>query len=183
MILNLAERWAGLGSRERIIALWGGGLVAALLLYVFLIDPQLELAQRYERQSVKKQRDLEEIRTLGVEYDRLRTQLTQLEAHLPSTNRRFSLLTFIEEAATGARLRDRVTGMQPQAPTTREAYRESAVDVTLDAAQLPQLLEFFVRIEQSPYSLRIPRWQIRPKYDQPNKLDVSLRLAAYETLQ
>ncbi len=183
MIQHLARRWSALGSRERIMVLWGGVIAAAMVGYVFLVDPQLELARRYERQSVKKQREIQEIALLGAEYETLRTQLTKLEERLPSTNQRFSLLTFIEEASTGARLRDRVTGIQPQAQTIREGYRESTVEVSLDGTPLPQLLEFLVRIEQSPYGLRIPRWQIRPKYDQPSKLDVSLRIVAYEKMR
>ena len=183
MIANLAQRWAVLGSRERLMVLWGGVIIAVTLLYVFVLDPQMELARRYERQSLKKQRDLQEIASLGAEYDRLRAQLTKTEERLPSTNQRFSLQTFIEEAATGASLRDRLTGMQPQAPATREGYRESIVEVSFDGTELPQLLEFLVRIEQAPYGLRIPRWQIRPKYDQSNKLDISLRIVAYEKIQ
>lgn len=183
MITYLTQRWTALDSRERILGLWGGALISIMLIYAFLVDPQMELAQRYERQAAKKRRDLQEIALLGVQYDGLLAQLNSLAEHLPSTAQRFSLLAFIEEAATGAQLRDRVTGMQPQAPTTREIYREFTVDVNLDGAPLPQLLEFLLRVEQSPYGLRIPRWQIRPKYDQPNKFDVSLRIVAYEKMQ
>ena len=77
MIANLAQRWAALGSRERLMVLWGGVIIAVTLLYVFVLDPQMELARRYERQSLKKQRDLQEIASLGAEYDRLRAQLTK----------------------------------------------------------------------------------------------------------
>ena len=85
----------------------------------------------------------------------------------------------MEEATTTAQIRDRIVGMQPQAPIAVQGYQETAVDLRLDGIQLPQILALLVAIEQAPYDVRVHHVQLKPKYDNPVNLDATLRIVTY----
>ena len=98
---------------------------------------------------------------------------------MPSPPAQFSLLAFIEEATTTTQIRDRIVGMQPQAPIVVQGYQETAVDLRLDGVTLPQLLALLVAIEQAPYDVQVHHLQMKPKYDNPVNLDATLKIVTY----
>jgi len=103
----------------------------------------------------------------------------KLEQRMPIPPAQFSLLAFMEEATTTAQIRDRITGMQPQAPIVVQGYQETAVDLRLDGVSLPQILALLVAIEQAPYDVQVHHLQLKPKYDNPINLDATLRIVTY----
>ncbi|HJT22401.1 MAG TPA: type II secretion system protein GspM [Nitrospira sp.] len=180
MMQALKERWRHLASRERIIVGVGGAVVAASLLFVLIVDPLLTSIEKLERQAARKQKERSELAVLAGQYAAKQARLAQREQRLPPADGTFSLLTFMEEAATTAQIRERIVGMQPQQPTIIQGYQESAVDLRLEGVQLPQLLALLVAMEQAPYDVQVRHLQIKPKYDNPVNLDASLRIVAYQ---
>ena len=85
----------------------------------------------------------------------------------------------MEEAATAARIRERITGMQPQVQSLAQGYQETAVDLRLEGVQLPDLLALLVAIDQAPYDLQVRHLQVRPKFDNPVNLDATIRVLSY----
>lgn len=179
MMQTFRERWRQMSQRERVLVLLGGIVVGCSLLFIVIIDPLVEKLDRLERQSVRKQKDLTELVSLGQDYATKRARLTQAESRMPGADQHFSLLTFIEEAATTAHIRERITGMQPQVQTLAQGYEETAVDLRLEGVQLPDLLALLVAIDQAPYGLQVRHLQIRPKFDNPVNLDATVRVLSY----
>ena len=179
MMQTLRERWQHLSQRERTIVLVGGIVAGLSLLFVLTVDPLLAKYDRLERQETKKQKDLRELALLSGEYAAKRDRLAKAETRMPEAGSRFSLLTFMEEAATTARVRDRITGMQPQVQSLAQGYQETAVDLRLEGVQLPELLAFLVAIDQAPYDLQVRHLKIRPKFDNPVNLDATVRVLSY----
>lgn len=157
----------------------GGLVVAASLLFVLLVDPLLTTMDRLDRQTAKKQRESGELAVLGADYANKRARLASAEKRMPATDGGFSLLAFIEEAASAAHVRERIAGMQPQVQALAQGYQETAVDLRLDGVQLPELLALLVAIEQAPYELQIRHLQMRPKFDNPVNLDATVRVVSY----
>ena len=180
MMQVLKERWRHLAPRERVILTVGGAVVAATLLFLLVLDPLLTSIDKLERQAIRKQKEGAELSVLAGQFAAKQARLVQQEQRLPPAGGTFSLLTFMEEAATTAQIRDRIVGMQPQQPTTIQGYQESAVDLRLDGVQLPQLLALLVALEQAPYDVQVRHLQIKPKYDNPVNLDASLRIVTYQ---
>jgi general secretion pathway protein M len=180
MTQMLKERWRHLASRERVIVIVGGVVVIASLLFLLIVDPLLAKIDKLERQTVRKQKERSELALLAAEYSGKQARLAQREERLPPANAPFSLLAFMEEAATSAQVRDHIVGMQPQQPASIEGYQETAVDLRLDGVQLPQLLALLVVLEQAPYEVQVRHLQIKPKYDNPVNLDASLRIVSYQ---
>jgi general secretion pathway protein M len=179
MMQTLHERWQQLTPRERIIMLIGGIVIGLSLFLVLVVDPLLSILDRLERQTARKQKDLYELALVSREYAVKQDRLTKAENRLPPANGRFSLLTFMEEATTSARVRDRITGMQPQVQTLPQGYEETAVDLRLDGVKLPELLALLAAIDQAPYDLHVRHLKIHPKFDSPVNLDATLRVLSY----
>lgn len=179
MTHTLRERWQQMSQRERTIVLVGGVVVGLSLLFVIVVDPLLAKLDRLERQAVRKQKDIKELVLLSQEYAAMRNRLARAESRMPAPDSQFSLLTFMEEAATTARVRERITGMQPQVQTLAQGYLETAVDLRLEGVQLPELLALLVAIDQAPYDLQVRHLQIHPKFDNPINLDATVRVLSY----
>lgn len=179
MTQALRERWHHMSSRERLILLGGGIVVGLSLLFLLIVDPLLASLERLDRQAARKQKDMKELAALAQEYVVKRDRLEKAEGRMPQPDSHFSLLTFMEEAATGAHVRERITGMQPQVQVSALGYQETAVDLRLEGVQLPDLLALLVAVNQAPYDLQVRHLQIRPKYDNPVNLDATVRILSY----
>lgn len=179
MIQTVRERWRQMSQRERVLVSVGGIVMGCSLLFVLILDPLVEKLERLERQSIRKQKDLTELAALGQDYAAKRARLTQAENRMPGPDQHFSLLTFVEDAAKTAHIRERITGMQPQVQSLAQGYEETAVDLRLEGVQLPDLLALLVAIDQAPQGLQVRHLQIRPKFDNPVNLDATVRILSY----
>jgi general secretion pathway protein M len=179
MIQTLTERWQHCSPRERTILLIGGAVIAASLIFLLIVDPLLSKLEKLDRQTSRKQKDIQELSMVAQAYTGKRATLTKLEQRMPTADAQFSLLAFMEEATTTAQIRDRIVGMQPQNPTVLQGYQETAVDLRLDGVQLSQVLALLVAIEQAPYDVQVRHLQIKPKFDNPTNLDATLRIVSY----
>lgn len=179
MIPVLKDRWQNLAPRERIIVAIGGVVVLASLLFLLVVDPLLAKIDKLERQAIRKSKERAELAVLAAEFSAKQSRLDKLEKRMPPATGQFSLLAFMEQAATTLQIRERIVGMQPQTPITTQGYQETAVDLRLDSLQLPQLLALLVAIEQAPFDVQVRHLQIKPKYDNPLNLDATLRIVSY----
>jgi general secretion pathway protein M len=179
MMQMLKERWQHFSARERIIMSVGGAMVAAALVFLLIVDPLLASIDKLDRQAKRKAKDSQELALVAQEYLLKQARIAKLEQRMPSPPAQFSLLAFMEEATTTAQIRDRIVGMQPQAPIAVQGYQETSVDLRLDGVTLPQLLALLVAIEQAPYDVQVRHLQMKPKYDNPVNLDATLKIVTY----
>ena len=179
MMQSFRERWYHMSKRERALVLAGGIVLGLSLVFILIVDPLLDNLDRLERQAVRKQKDLAELAQIGQSYLAKRDRLGKVESRMPEPGSRFSLLTFMEEAATTAQVRERITGMQPHVQSLAQGYQETAVDLRLEGVQLPELLAFLAVIDRAPYDLHVRRLQIRPKFDNPVNLDATVQVLSY----
>lgn len=179
MMHMLKERWHHFSQRERIIVGVGGAVVAAAVVFLLVVDPLMSMIDKLDRQAHRKLKDSQELALVAQEYVVKQARIAKLEQRMPSPPVQFSLLAFMEEATTTAQIRDRIVGMQPQAPIAVQGYQETAVDLRLDGVQLPQILALLVAIDQAPYDVRVHHLQLKPKYDNPVNLDATLRIVTY----
>lgn len=176
----ILQRWNALSHRERVLVLGGGLIAAASLYFVLGIAPLLDDLDVLEQQRLRKQRAIRELAQLGAEHASLQGRLTRLESRFSGGKSNFSLLSFLEEAAVHSQIRDRIAAMQPQAVAPSLGYRESQVEVRLDAVPFPSLLAFLSNLESSPRLLYVKRVQMKARYDAPEYLDATIRVSTFE---
>jgi general secretion pathway protein M len=179
MMQMFKERWHHFSQRERIIVAVGGAVVAAVLVFLLIVDPLMATIDKLDRQARRKAKDSQELALVAKEYVVKQARIAKIENRMPIPPAQFSLLAFMEEATTTAQIRDRIVGMQPQAPIVVQGYQETAVDLRLDGVELPQILALLVTIEQAPYDVQVHHLQLKPKYDNPVSLDATLRIVTY----
>ena len=179
MMQMLKEGWQHFSQRERIIVSAGAAMVAAALVFLLIIDPLMATIDKLDRQARRKAKDSQELALVAQEYVVKQARIATLEQRMPIPPAQFSLLAFMEEATTTAQIRDRIVGMQPQAPIVVQGYQETAVDLRLDGVSLPQILALLVAIGQAPYDVQVHHLQMKPKYDNPVNLDATLRIVTY----
>jgi general secretion pathway protein M len=179
MMQMLKERWQHFSQRERIMVAACGSMVAAVLVFLLIVDPLMASIDKLDRQARRKAKDSQELALMVQDYVAKQARLAKAEQRMPSLPIQFSLLAFMEEATTAAQMRDRIVGLQPQAPIVVQGYQETAVDLRLDGVSLPQLLALLVAIEQAPYDVQVHHLQMKPKYDNPANLDATLRIVTY----
>ena len=179
MMQMLKERWQHFSSRERIIVSAGGAMVAAAFVFLLIVDPLLASIDKLDRQAQRKAKDSQELALVAQNYVLKQARIAKLEERMPSPPALFSLLAFVEEATTAAQIRDRIAGMQPQAPIVVQGYQETAVDLRLDGVSLSQLLALLAAIERAPYDVQVHHLQLKPKYDNPVNLDATLKIVTY----
>ncbi|MDO8357041.1 MAG: type II secretion system protein GspM [Nitrospirota bacterium] len=175
----LKERWQHFSQRERIMVSAGGAVIVAVLLFLLIIDPLTASIDKLDRQARRKAKDSQELALVAQEYLSKQARIAKLEQRMPKPPAQFSLLAFMEEATTTAQIRDRIVGMQPQAPLVVQGYQETSVDLRLDGVTLPQILALLVAIEQAPYDVQVHHLQMKPKYDNPVNLDATLKIVTY----
>jgi general secretion pathway protein M len=175
----LKERWQHFSQRERIMVSAGGAVIAAVLLFLLIVDPLTASIDKLDRQARRKAKDSQELALVSQEYIAKQARIAKLEQRMPTPPAQFSLLAFMEEATTTAQIRDRIVGMQPQAPLVVQGYQETSVDLRLDGVTLPQILALLVAIEQAPYDVQVHHLQMKPKYDNPVNLDATLKIVTY----
>jgi general secretion pathway protein M len=179
MMQMLKERWHHFSQRERILVAGGVTVIAAALVFLLIIDPLMATIDKLDRQARRKAKDSQELMLVAQEYVAKQARIAKLEQRMPNPPAQFSLLAFMEEATTSAQIRDRITGMQPQAPMIVQGYQETAVDLRLEGVSLPQILALLVAIERAPYDVQVHHLQMKPKYDNPANLDATLRIVTY----
>ena len=179
MMQMLKERWRNFSKRERIIVAAGGAMVVAALIFLLIVDPLMATIDKLDRQARRKAKDSQELALVAQEYMAKQARIAKLEQRMANPPAQFSLLAFMEEATTTAQIRDRIVGLQPQAPVVVQGYQEAAVDLRLDGISLPQLLALLAAIEQAPYDVQVHHLQMKPKYDNPANLDATLRIVTY----
>ena len=179
MMQVLKERWQHFSERERMIVAAGGTVLVAALAFLFIVDPLLLSIDKLDRQAKRKAKDSQELALVAQEYVVKQARMAKLEQRMPSPPAQFSLLAFMEEATTSAQIRDRIVGMQPQAPVVVQGFQETSVDLRLDGVTLPQLLSLLTAIEQAPYDVQVHHLQLKPKYDNPVNLDATLKIVTY----
>ena len=119
MMHMLKERWQHFSQRERIIVAAGGAMVVAALVFLLIVDPLMGSIDKLDRQAKRKAKDSQELALVAQEYVVKQARITKIEQRMPSPPAQFSLLAFMEEATTGAQIRDRIVGLQPQASRRR----------------------------------------------------------------
>jgi general secretion pathway protein M len=180
MIDAIRRRWAGLSGRERMVVAAGGLVVAVSLLFVLVVGPLLEQGEVLDRQIARKQRALRDLAAIGAEYAVARAHVARLEERMAAGQGKFSLLPYLEEAASAAQVRDRIVAMQPQIALPAQGYKETSVELRLEGVALPQLLNLLVRLEDAPYLLQVKRFQVKPRFDAPHLVEATLLVSAYE---
>ena len=173
------EAWlSGLAPRERILVSAAAVAVAIFVVFLALAKVQRGIANR-EANIDRKTQVLAQVGKLAQGYRTQQAERQQLEARLKGPP--IQLMSYVAQA--GQRLGIEVNDLRPS-PAGQAApgdkVIEETVEVNLAKLDLPKLAALLQNLEQGQGIVKVRRLAMRTRNDDPNAVDVTLVVAAYQ---
>ena len=170
-----------ISHREKIFLLGGSALVGLIILYLYFIDPTQSKTVLLNQLIPKKESEIRSLDALFDEYLVLATGIQLIENRLPPKNQ-FSLLSYIEKIAVQNQVRDKIVNIRSITAILQSPYQEVPMEVKMEAIPLARAISFLSTLEIAPYYLKIKRLNMKTRYDEPDQLDVTFVVSAYEKM-
>jgi general secretion pathway protein M len=161
-------------------------VAAALLLtvgfWLGVWEPTRDHLALLDRKVAAKRAEYREIQELAGRFARLKDRIEGIEVHM-RRSRKFSILSYLEGLAKREQVKDRIVQMKPKGGESTRFYRENTVEIKMEKVRLTELVGYLFKVENSPELLRVKQVQARPRFDDPDLLDVKFQVSAYEPLE
>lgn len=169
--------WDDFTPRER-LAVWAMAVaVGVALVWVLGVQPVRAGRDRAAERVARAERQVEMMRRLRRQYDEIAGRLDTVERRI-ARGPRGNVFTTLESLARNSAVK--IESLEPQAAPAGDRYREEKVRVSLKSVTLAQLTQYLDQIERTPQHLSIKALRIRTRADQPELLDVSFTVSAFE---
>lgn len=163
-------------QREILFIGLGSAFVLVLGLYLLVIEPLANKRDDYALRTQRLEENLKEMRQLAAEYQARASARESISASLMARGEGFAPRSYLETLARQAEVMDEIESMNPVSSGGRnEGLAE--IDLRLSNLPLEPLVKFLFLIESSDKALFINNLHIRPRYLEPEELDVTLRVA------
>ena len=169
-----------LSGRERNVVIVGGCLLAAVMVWSWIIEPVTGKLDNLDRKLAFHQQRYDEVRELSQRFGVLNSQLKSAEQRLKRSSG--SILSHLETLANRQGVKSHIVRMKPKQGQTTRHYTESVVEIKMEKVPLSLLVRYLHQVENAKELLRIKELRIRPRFDNPNLLDVRFQVSSYALL-
>lgn len=168
-----------LTTRERYV-LAGTGLFVIVLIAFLAVDHVVQKYREMDESIIARKEDLKRVIRLRDEYRSVHRELESIRSRLDKKEAGFSLLSFLENLANEQNIRDNIASFKPDKKALNETYRELTVDLVIDNITLPQLVEFIYKIENSGHLVKVKRFRVKARFDNPDLLNATFQVSTFE---
>jgi general secretion pathway protein M len=169
-----------LARREKRLVSVAACCIAIFLLFQFLIFPFFENRRRIQRGVRAKEKGVEEIIKLRADYQAYQKGSQGIQQAIAKRKKGFTLFSFLEKAAGEAEVKARIKYMKPSISSGTGPYKESMVEMKLEAITLPQLVGYLYRIESPDDLVNIKRISISENKKEQGYLDAILQVITFQ---
>lgn len=172
--------WKRMAKREQLMV---GSLIAgiaALLFFSLVFSPLLDSRKRLQKSLVKKQVELQEIRTLQREYQSLQHQSGDTLQRLTQRPGNFTLFSFIEQQATLAGIKQKIGYIKPSNVESDGPLHKSRVDMKLQQITLENLVTFLKGVESPVNVVYTSRISIQEHGKGEGYLNAVIQIVTYD---
>jgi general secretion pathway protein M len=169
-----------LAKREKYFVSIAAVSISIFLLFEFLIFPFLEKRERIQRGLKAKEQALREIVMLGAEYQAIKESAQVIDRLIARRKKGFTLFSFLERAAGEAEVKDHIKYMKPSPPKGKGPYKESTIEMKLDAITLNQLVGYLYRIESPENVIKIKRILLTANKKGSGYIDAVLQVLTFQ---
>lgn len=169
-----------LAKREKYLIFAAAGCVVVFLVLQFLIFPFFESKRRIAGGLKAKETGLDEIIKLSAEYQTYQRSSQGIEQALAKRKRGFTLFAFLEEAAGKAEVKANIKYMKPSGSSGTGPYKESTVEMKLEAITLEQLIGYLYRIESPDNLVNVKRISINENKKEAGYLDAVMQVLTFQ---
>lgn len=170
-----------LNKREKYYVSAAAGFIIVFALMQLLVFPLLDKRNRLKRTVETNARRLEQLYSLGAEFNLLQEQAGRAQRRLSKREAGFTLFSFLDGLVGKNGLKDRISYMKPSSsdgPSSK--FIISTVEMKLQAITLEQLTKYLFDVENSMKSALVRRISISEMSKQEGLLDVILQVETLE---
>ena len=175
---QIIDKIKGLAPRERAIVGAGAFFVIALLFYFIVLSPTQERSKLLHRLITQKEQEYRELSLLRDDYLRLKASEDDIVLRI-AAGRNVSPLSYLEQLAQKAGLREQLELMKPLAAVSTPRYTITPVQVSVRGAGVHEVLVYLYQIEHAPVPFHIKRLRIKPTPRTIGRLDVTLEVMTF----
>ncbi len=166
-------------QREQRLILGGGGILILIAIFVF-VDSRIQRYDQLNNKIANNKNELIKISHLQSQHQETNQQLSAIQAQLEKMPKDFSVMSFIEDLANKENIRENIGSQKPKKIKLNDEYDETYVEIQMDNVELPKLVKFINKIENSGHLLKIKRLRIKTRYDDRNLLSVTMQVTTYK---
>lgn len=170
-----------LSAREKIVIALGGMFLGLLLVWFGVVSPVYDSIATGDQRMAAHERQYEEIQRLAARYHELKAGLSDTEGRLKRGSSS-SILSHLESMAQRLNVKSHIVQMKPMQGQTTRHYTESVVEIKMEKVPLSLLVRYLHQVENAKELLRIKELRIRPRFDNPDLLDVRFQVSSYALL-
>jgi general secretion pathway protein M len=169
-----------LAKREKYFISIAAVSISIFLLFEFLIFPFLEKRERIQGGIKAKEERMREIVMLGAEYQAIKKRSQVIDQLLAGRKKGFTLFSFLDRAAGEAEVKDHIKYMKPSTSKGKGPYKESIIEMKLNAITLNQLVGYLYRIESPENVIKIKRISITENKKGSGYIDAVLQVLTFQ---
>ena len=170
LIEMIRDRWQNLDARTR---LWSGYALIVLLAAVVGWSALSAKTEALEKKRIAREKVLKELLPLKTAYLSARQLSDQLKGRMASLRPDESLAKIIED--TG--IKGKSVKIVPLKGEERSGFSEDAADIRIDGLTLNEAINLLYRLEKGNRPLVIKKSNLRVRFDDPTRCDLTLILA------
>ncbi|HWP93573.1 MAG TPA: hypothetical protein VNN20_15375 [Thermodesulfobacteriota bacterium] len=185
-IKNLSNQWSEriqrllASERDRKAVLLGAGVLFILIIYIIFQSFSSGKA-RLEKKAIALEADLKRIQSLRQEYVESKRRLEEVTSKIKTED--VALISVVEKVLVDVQVDRSNFSISSRTDTSGDLYDEKSVDVDIKKIPLNKAVELLYKIQTNPNFLKVSKFRIRTRFDNPNLLDASFRVSTFKFKQ
>jgi hypothetical protein len=167
--------FSGVSSRERMLIAGAAALLSIFLIYQLVYTPLLRKRDEYTGEKLELENTFGSYTILAERYLSRKSSYDGYKALL-LRKKSLSVLTYLENEAQAAGIRDNIEYIRPKGSEERNGLTASSVEMKIDAMSAGDLFSFLESIEKNRNGLIISYLRLKPFYRERDKVDVIVRV-------
>jgi len=169
-----------LNQREKMAVGLAGVCLLVFVVLQFLVFPLVDKRARLIKGLAGREKAVIEMRAMQARFQAISQQSGSLADRLAKRDPEFSLFSFLEKNAADSGVKDRIAYMKPSEAAKGELFRQSLVEMKLQAVSLQQLVDFLEKTESPDLLVGIDKITIQENTKEEATLDVTLQMVSVD---
>jgi hypothetical protein len=174
--VRVKQIFKNVSNREKILIFTAFFILAIFIVYQFVFVPLLSARDQYALEYREMQSRVAGMESVARRYAEEKAYLDGLMKSF-ERKKSVSVLTFLENAAENAGIRDNIEYIKPKGNETKNGMTRTVVELKVDAVSIVDFMRFLYRIEEDRKGLVVSYLRIKPYFKDRSKSDVIFRIA------
>lgn len=163
--------------REKLALTVAGVVLLLTLLVAGIIVPYQGAIERLDQRIASRQAQLVEAQTLLQRIKGLQSEVATAERKLGAAS--VPLVTILEGLVIETAGKEKLLGLRPQSVTAPAGFRQEKVEMQIEKVRLEQLVQLLYAIDSAKNALQTDSLKMRPRFEDPALLDVTLVVSSF----